>query len=51
MREVKPTSNPLRSAAAKGKAAVGVVPIGDVAVVTVLGLVDENFVGFGSMGS
>jgi eukaryotic-like serine/threonine-protein kinase len=45
-RDPKPTSNPI----ARPKAGVDVIAAGDVALVSVAGLVDEHFGGFGHLG-
>ena len=45
-RASKPTSNPI----ARPKAGVDIVTMGDAALVSVAGLVDEHFAGFGSLG-
>ena len=47
MRESKTTAPPRT---AVKKAAVSMTPVGDVAIVSVSGLVDENFAGFGAVG-
>jgi serine/threonine protein kinase len=44
-RDLKPTNPP------RPKAGVDVIAAGDVALVSVAGLVDENFAGFGSLGT
>src|SRR5438445_331785 len=46
-RDPKPTNSP----ATRPKAGVDLMTAGDVAVVSVVGLVDENFTGFGSLGT
>jgi serine/threonine protein kinase len=48
MRDVKPTVTP--ATRAKAKAAVELMAVGEVALVSVVGLVDEHFTGFGDVG-
>src|SRR6476646_1024212 len=49
-RERNPTANPVSNPVVRPKAGVAVVTAGDAALVTVVGLVDENFKGFGNLG-